>query len=206
MADSDIPASPASDRGTSLTLIQQLRVNDPAAWSRLVFLYGPLVRYWASRRGVTGADADDVSQDVFQAVVGGLATFRRDRPGDTFRGWLCGITRYVLLRHSQRTDRQPRAAGGTEARLHLNAVPDLYADSADEDDPPAELGALYNRGLALVRADFEERTWTMFWQHTVDGRSVADVAADMGVSPAAVRQAKSRVLRRLREQIGDLVD
>jgi hypothetical protein len=32
-----------------------------------------------------------------------------------------------------------------------------------------------------------------------------DVAADMGVSPAAVRMAKSRVLHRLKEEFSDLI-
>ncbi|HEY1379514.1 MAG TPA: hypothetical protein VGF55_22110 [Gemmataceae bacterium] len=39
----------------------------------------------------------------------------------------------------------------------------------------------------------------------VDGRSPVDIAAETGVSPAAVRMAKSRVLHRLKEAFGDLV-
>jgi RNA polymerase sigma-70 factor (ECF subfamily) len=186
---------------TSLSLLQRLRESDNDAWSRLVHLYGPLIRHWAARRGVTGADADDVTQEVFKAVAGGLAQFRRDRPGDTFRGWLHGVTRNVLLRHAERANRQPRGSGGTAALVGLNAVPDA-ADA--EPDSPAELGALYRRGLELVKGEFEARTWQMFWRHVVGERSPAEVAAEMGVSPAAVRQAKSRVLRRLKEELGDL--
>ena len=39
-----------------------------------------------------------------------------------------------------------------------------------------------------------------------EGRRTADVAADLAVSPASIRQARSRVLRRLREEVGDLID
>ena len=39
----------------------------------------------------------------------------------------------------------------------------------------------------------------------VDGQMPADIAADLGVTPAAVRKAKSRVLHRLRQEIGDLI-
>lgn len=36
-------------------------------------------------------------------------------------------------------------------------------------------------------------------------RSPADVAPELGLSPKSVRQAKSRVLRRLREELGELI-
>jgi RNA polymerase sigma-70 factor (ECF subfamily) len=51
--------------------------------------------------------------------------------------------------------------------------------------------------------EFEERTWQAFWRTAVDGRSAADVGAELGMTPGAVRVAKSRVLHRLREELGD---
>ncbi len=190
---------------TSLTLLGRLRADDQDAWTRLVGLYGPLVRYWAGRWGVNGADADDIAQDVFRAVAGGLADFRRDRPGDTFRGWLRTVTTNTLRDHARRAARQARASGGTEALVNLHALA-ACGEPADEPDPPAERHALYHRALDLVRAEFEGRTWQMFWAVAVDGRAPADVASDLGVSAAAVRQAKSRVLRRLKEEVGDLAE
>ncbi len=57
----------------------------------------------------------------------------------------------------------------------------------------------------MVKAEFEPRTWQMFWLTAIEGRSPVDIAAALGVSPAAVRMAKSRVLHRLKEEFGDLV-
>jgi RNA polymerase sigma-70 factor (ECF subfamily) len=193
------------DGATSLTLLGRLRAADGDAWTRLVALYGPLVRYWLGRGGVTGADADDLAQEVFREVAQALPAFRRDRPGDTFRGWLRGVTRIALLRHGRAAGRQPRAAGGTDALEHLQAIP-AAAPADDEDDEPAERNALYRRALELVRGEFEAKTWRMFWASTVEGRPPADVAAELNVSSAAVRQAKSRVLRRLKEEVGDLIE
>jgi RNA polymerase sigma-70 factor (ECF subfamily) len=194
---------PDSDSVTSLTLLGRLRADDADAWSRLLRLYGPLVTYWVGRAGVTGADAEDLVQDVFREVVGGLASFRRDRPGDTFRGWLRGVTRIALLRHGRRAGRQVHAAGGTHALERINALPDQVPD---EDDPPAEQHALYRRALELVRGEFEDKTWKAFWATTVEGQSATEAAALLGLSSAAVRQAKSRVLRRLKEEVGELVE
>ena len=203
MSKRALPPDPA-DR-TSMTLLQRLQAGstDQDAWARVVHLYGERIRHWAGRRGVVGADADDVAQEVFQAAARGLEKFRRDRPEDTFRGWLFGITRNVLLRHLERGGRNFAAPGGTAALAGLNQLPE---PDTDEDDSPAERTALYRRGLDLVRGEFEARTWSAFWQHVVEGRSPAEVALELGVSPAAIRQAKSRVLRRLREELGDLID
>jgi RNA polymerase sigma-70 factor (ECF subfamily) len=60
-----------------------------------------------------------------------------------------------------------------------------------------------HRGLAQVQAEFEPRTWQAFWMVVVEGRSPADVAAALGISANSVRQAKSRILRRLRAELGD---
>jgi RNA polymerase sigma-70 factor (ECF subfamily) len=189
------------DRSTSLTLLQRVRDKDEEAWRRLLHLYGPLVERWCARGGVHPADADDVRQDVFQAVAAGLDGFRRDRPGDTFRGWLKVITRNKLLDHFRRRQKQPEAQGGTDAHRQLQelAEPDLPEDTEED------LGGLYRRALELVRGEFEERTWQAFWRAAVEGQSPAAIAADLGVTPAAVRKAKSRVLHRLREEVGDLI-
>jgi RNA polymerase sigma-70 factor (ECF subfamily) len=64
--------------------------------------------------------------------------------------------------------------------------------------------ALFARALDLIRGEFEERTWSAFWRTAVDGRAAKDVGADLGMSAGAVRVAKSRVLRRLRQELGDL--
>ena len=62
--------------------------------------------------------------------------------------------------------------------------------------------ALFHRALDMIRGEFEQRTWQAFWQTTIEGRAPKDVAADLGMSPGAVRVAKS--LHRLREELGDL--
>ena len=56
----------------------------------------------------------------------------------------------------------------------------------------------------MIRGEFEPRTWEAFWQTAVEGRAAADVAAELGMTPGAVRVAKSRVLHRLRTDLGDL--
>jgi RNA polymerase sigma-70 factor (ECF subfamily) len=207
--DSPAPETPDGVSGakqpTSLTLLQRLRVHDADAWQTLVKLYTPLVYYWCARGGVRGADAEDVAQDVFQAAATHLEQFRRDRPGDSFRGWLRGITRNMVLQHFRRDKRQPKGSGGTDAVQRLQAIESSPGADADQDSVE-EMDGLRRRALELVRSEFEDRTWQAFWLTVVESRSPVDIAAEMGVSPAAVRMAKSRVLHRLKEEFGELIN
>ena len=97
---------------TSLTLLQRLLDNEPEAWRTMVQLYTPLLYHWCARSGVRGADAEDVVQEVFRVAASCLDKFRREREGDSFRAWLRGITRNMLLVHFRRASRQPQASGG----------------------------------------------------------------------------------------------
>ncbi len=190
---------------TSLTLLERARANESDAWARLLALYTPMVRYWCILGGLQDSDVDDVVQEVYRSALSGLANFRHDRPEDTFRGWLRAVTRNALALHFRRKGRIPFAPGGSEAFLRLQEIADPKVDLPDE-DPPAQIRGLYRRALDLVRAEFEDRTWQMFWLTVVEDRDPEATALEFGVTPVTIRKAKSRVLRRLREEAGDLLD
>jgi RNA polymerase sigma-70 factor (ECF subfamily) len=191
--------------GTSRSLIERVRADDTAAWDRLVSLYAPLVFYWCRRYDLRDEDRADIFQEVFLAVATHIADFRKERQSDTFRGWLRTITRNKILDHFRRRGREQEAAGGSEANARLAHLPAPSAEEESIAEDKAEK-ALFYRGLDMIRADFEERTWQAFWRTTVEGKSPKDVGAELGMSPGAVRVAKSRVLHRLREELGDLLE
>ena len=189
--------------GTSGTLINGARADDPQAWNRLVALYSPLVYHWCRGWQLQTHDAADVVQEVFQAVAVSMRGFRKSQPNDTFRGWLRTITRNKVYDHFRRTGRQPLAAGGTDIERNLAEAPaPLVLEGPPTDDEPER--ALFFRALEMIRGDFAESSWQAFWRTTVDGLSAPQVAAELGMSAGAVRVAKSRVLQRLRSELGDL--
>jgi RNA polymerase sigma-70 factor (ECF subfamily) len=199
-------ASLAPSSGTPRSLLERARAGDPTAWETLVGLYAPLVHHWCRRWDLQDQDAADVVQEVFQAVLTHLADFRRNRPGDTFRGWLRTIVRNKVHDHFRRLGREPGGVGGTEAQLRLAQVPGPEVDDVESADDEDAERRLFHRCLEVIRGEFEERTWQAFWRTAVDGRSPKDVADDLGMSPGAVRVAKCRVLHRLREALGDLLE
>jgi RNA polymerase sigma-70 factor (ECF subfamily) len=194
---------PRPDQATPLSLLERLRADDADAWRRLLDLYRPLVLFWCGRAGVHAEDAEDVAQGVFAAAARGLAGFRHDREGDTFRGWLGQVTRNQIFLHFRRNHNHPPAVGGSDAWQNLQELADPIA--APDDAEEAEIGLIYRRALELVRGEFEGRTWLAFWGTAVEGRPPAELAGALGMSPAAIRQAKSRVLRRLKHEMGELL-
>jgi RNA polymerase sigma-70 factor (ECF subfamily) len=197
---------PPSSNATSRSLLDRVKADEAAAWERLVALYAPLVFYWCRRWNLREPDIADIVQDVFQAVFMRVAGFRKEREGDTFRGWLRRITQNKVLDHLRRLGREPPGIGGSEAQTRLAQLPFPQAPEEDGNaDEPVERG-LFLRALELIREDFEERTWQAFWRTAVEGESPRDVAEALSMSAGAVRVAKCRVLHRLREELGEVIE
>jgi RNA polymerase sigma-70 factor (ECF subfamily) len=195
---------PQPSTATSPSLLERVKADDPDAWDRLVGLYAPLVYRWCRRWGLPEQEIADVFQDVFHAVAAHIGAFRRERAGDTFRGWLRTITQNKVRDHFRRRGREPSGAGGTEAQLMFSRLPDAPSpDDASSSERRSDRG-LFGRAIRLIRAEFEEHTWRAFWLTAVEDRAPGDVAAELGMTPGAVRVAKSRVLRRLREELGEI--
>jgi RNA polymerase sigma-70 factor, ECF subfamily len=198
-----IEDGPQSSTATSPSLLKRVKADDAAAWDRLVGLYAPLVYHWCRRADLPEQEIADVFQDVFHAVAAHIADFRRDGANATFRGWLRVITRNKVRDHFRKLGREPGGAGGTEAQLLFTRLPDDFPDGEDSDGGTTDRG-LFDRALELIRGEFEERTWQAFWLTAVEDRPAGEVAAELAMTSGAVRVAKSRVLRRLREEMSEL--
>lgn len=192
---------------TSVSLLDRARHRDDLAWSELVELYAPLVYFWCRKTNIVEQDIPDVVQEVFRAVVTGIDGFRKERPCDTFRGWLRTVTRSKLADHFRRLDRYPIAVGGSGAQFQFEHLSEESSDGGStegEDDERLAEFALFHRGLERIRRDFDPKIWQAFWRVTVDGLSAAEAANELGMKSGTVRVAKSRVLQRLRRQLGDV--
>jgi RNA polymerase sigma-70 factor (ECF subfamily) len=178
---------------TSVSLLDRLRHGaDAQAWDRFCALYTPLLHGWARQLGLHEADADDLVQDVFGLLLRKMPEFAYDARG-SFRGWL----RTVLV---NRWRNWPRAAA---APLRVDVPQSDPADAMGE----AEYRAyLVRRALGVMQSDFETSSWKACWECVAQGRPAADVAAELGLSVAAVYIARSRVLRRLREELHGLLE
>jgi RNA polymerase sigma-70 factor (ECF subfamily) len=143
-------------------------------------------------------DAADLVQDVLTKLTSQLPTFSYDPNRKNFRGWLKTIT-FNACRDRQR---RPKAADGQSTLLS-----ELADDSALSELWEAEFQRnLVNHALRIMKTDFNETTWKACWETAVEGRAAKDVAAELGMTEPAVYMAKSRVLRRLRDELKELLE
>jgi RNA polymerase sigma-70 factor (ECF subfamily) len=199
----DNAQAPQDDSGSiSSTLLARVQAQRPEAWERLVELYGRSVYRWCRRGGLGPSDAADVVQEVFAAVATSIGGFRRRNGNGSFTAWLATITRNKIHDHYRRRRGHAPAVGGSTALEQFQQLP----DPTDPSEVEETNRLLSRRGLQLIRAEFENHTWEAFWRTAVDGRAAADVAEDLGMSVAAVYKAKSRVLRRLRQELDGLAE
>ncbi len=217
---SDQPTEPGSENRTSQSLIVGVQENDQEAWERLVELYSPLVYFWCQESGLPAPDLNDIFQEVFHALARNINKFR-PRENGSFRGWLRTLTRHKVSDHFRKAGREPQPQGGTEALQYLQQFPAAddrhstlsFQDALNSTDTSnstrprnVELElqrALLRRALSNIRSHFSEQTWRAFWMVVIDGRETGDVAADLAMRPGTVRVAKFRVLKRLRNEMGD---
>ncbi len=89
------------------------------------------------------------------------------------------------------------------AQQQLMEVPQP-PDAAELTESPEAEDALWRRAVESVRAEFEDHTWQAFWRVAVDGQPPAAVAEELSTTIQAVYKAKSRVLRRVRQEFAEL--
>lgn len=169
-------------------------------------MYSPLVFHWCRQSGFDSHDAADLMQDVFHAVSRNLDEFDREKTG-AFRAWLWTITRNKIRDLARRP--VAVAEGGSSALERWREIPD-GEPVPDESSPSGERRvSLLVRSLDLIRNDFQPLTWQAFEGVILQQRPAAEVAKALGISLGSVYQARARILRRLREELGewdDLVD
>jgi RNA polymerase sigma-70 factor (ECF subfamily) len=185
---------------TSLTLLCDLRVGGATAWRKFLYLYTPLIASWCRKAGLQEADAADVCQEVFHGVNAGISDLRFG-PDHSFRGWLWTITRRCLAKHFERCLNSPTAVGGTDAIVRMNSLPGWIREDSAPDGSDGS-GEVLMRAAEMIRGDFEEKTWQAFWLSTVENRPPAEISTQLNMTVNAVRQARFRVLVRLREFVG----
>ena len=193
----------ANPGSTDNGLVRGIRANDEQSWARFVNEYAPLIYAWCRKCDLQSADARDVSQQVFQAVNRSIATFTRLSGDGSFRGWLFTITRNLIRNHLTRTLRGPRAAGGTSIQLRLSQEPDLVDEESLSGTSSVVRDSAMQMALEAARDSFDDRTWKCFWLVAVEGNPAVEVAKQLKMRPGAVRQAKYRVIQRLRRDLGD---
>jgi RNA polymerase sigma factor (sigma-70 family) len=189
---------------TRASLIVRLpNTEDAAAWQEFVALYEPFIYRFACRNGFQDADAHELVQNVFLAVVKAVGRWEPDSRRARFRTWLFKIARNQLLDLIAKRERRHECTSGSTSLVdRLDCHPAPY-------DVTEQLLVEHRRELfhwvaARVKRSVKETTWRAFWLTSIEQQPIEEAALLLGLSSGAVRIARSRVIARLRDEISEL--
>jgi RNA polymerase sigma-70 factor (ECF subfamily) len=169
--------------------------QESQAWPRFVKLYTPVLYGWVRSQGITSQEAADIVQEVFVLLVEKLPSLQYDQT-KSFGGWLRTVTMNKCRDHYRRGKHRPvQADAGIEPEV---------ADNVQQFSVAEYRQRLARRALEIMQSEFQPTTWKACWQAVMSNRPAEEIAATLGISVNAVYVAKSRVLRRLREELDGL--
>jgi RNA polymerase sigma factor (sigma-70 family) len=197
-----MPPTVGSTTSASLLMRVALTPPDDAAWSEFVDRYGHRIASWCLAWGLQHADAVDVTQTILTTLVVRLRQFQYD-PAKKFRAFLRKMTNDAVcdaLRASQRGRVVGTGGSNTVEVLEtLAAREDLVQRIEKEFDLD-----LLEKATERVRLRVAPQTWEAYRLTAEEQLPGAEVASRLGMREGAVYEAKSNVLRLLRQELHEL--
>jgi RNA polymerase sigma factor (sigma-70 family) len=170
--------------------------TDPAAFAEFYRAHMDDVTRFVTRRVVDPQLAADLTADVFLAVIEAAADYRGSVGGP--RTWLFGIARNVIASEFRRSGRQHQAEGLIAGRRLLEA--DDIDRLAAKIDASSRVRQLHTRLQALP-----ETERALLELVAVDGLTLAEAAAALGIRPVTARVRMHRARQALRSAQGPLL-
>jgi len=175
-----------------------VRAKQGWALEKIHRTYQTRVMQWCREKGLNSADSEDASQTVFLRLLTGIQRFTRKGRSQSLGAWLrCVAERKSIDVHRNRT----------RMKLEYWPNPELARQTQIEQDPASSSPQAFawpqrvEEALEIVKNECEPQTWQAFEEVVMKGRQPNDVAAELGVARNVIYLAKSRILRRLREQL-----
>jgi RNA polymerase sigma-70 factor (ECF subfamily) len=189
---------------TRHSLIVRLKdQRNDLAWTEFVCAYEPFLMRLVRKQGTPDRHVGDVSQQLLIAIARSVDGWKPDGKAASFRRWLGRVARNVVIKFMMRERKQITGQGGSDFLTLTEEMPDASIDAQQAKRYEQEL-ILW--AAELVRVEFRETSWRAFWETQIEGRSVADVSEELGVSTGSIYMSRSRIFARIRSHIEEVLD
>jgi RNA polymerase sigma-70 factor (ECF subfamily) len=182
---------------TRISYLNRLVSEGQSTWNDFDIVYKPLLRRWLQGQAISDADIEDIIQEVMLFVANHLHRFDHNQRTGAFRKWLRSVTVNITRNYLRKQRHETLSSEDLEQRLGELEDDSSRVTLVFEQDYQR---TLMKQVLQRIERGFSPKTISMFHQHVLDGASVQETAASHRVSKAAVYVAKSKVMRRLREE------
>lgn len=186
---------------TRLTLLLRLKDRtDKLSWQDFHERYGELLYRYARGRGASAVDAEDIVQEVEMYLFKAMEGFEYDAAKGRFRTYLRSAVVHAMGRRAARAAKQGEVLD-PHTLDYRSAVRDTDEDERWEQEWRAHR---LRWALRVIATEVEPVTLEAFKRHVLEGKPVGETAEELGISTASVYQAKSRVLKRVKERLDAL--
>ena len=201
-ADSADPSRQDPMYATRASIFIRLQANGTVdrefGWNEFAEKYSRVIAGFARNAGLKTQEVDDVLQDVLMGFFRVSADFNYDPSKGRFRGYLKRVTLNAIRSRYRR--RRP------DVNLDPEWEPPAHDEVTDAAWDRQWTEQLLYRAMDQVRERVEERTWKSFELYGMRGTAIEAVAEETGMTPQAIRHAKMRITRQIRELVDTLRD
>ncbi|MFH0983185.1 MAG: sigma-70 family RNA polymerase sigma factor [Planctomycetota bacterium] len=182
---------------TSGTLLNRVKdFRDATAWRDFFALYFPLLRKYARMRGLRAADAEEVAQECMHTLARHLRSFEYTRSRGRFRGFLRTLVENKIVDLHRRRP-QPFRFGKLE-RVAAPAADDEVWDRV-------WLREHLTYCIERLESRCSDHTVQAFKLYALQDWPVEKVCRALGLTANQVYLAKTRMIRRLRQDMARLI-
>ncbi len=178
-----------------------IRIRDHAdqvAWSEFDAIYRPMLRRFGLARGLAQTEADEIAQVCMASISKYIGGFEYNPQKGRFKAWL-------------RTMVNNRFKNLLRDRRDKQAESQDFKNAQEPGESPDELfDRLWRQEhlkhcLRLIRSEVEESTFKAFVAYVMEDRPVDHVCSEFGMKPNQVHAIKSRITKRLRERMFEVM-
>lgn len=200
-----MPSPESPSHHTRPSLVAGLQRGDEDRWHEFFRRYGPAIRGFALKAGLTETEADEVVQETCLGVARNVAEYCYDPARCRFKTWLLNLASWRVknqfARRRRWDDRKQLAPLGEldpgEAVLPEPAGADAWGELWDEEWRATLLRTAWDN----VRPNLSATQFQIFDLNVMKDWPAGDVARTLGVSLASVYLTKHRVSAALKAEI-----
>lgn len=170
--------------------------TDPDAFEAFYRAHLARVKGFVARRVADPHLVADLTAEVFLAAIDSASSYRPDRGPPV--AWLFGVARHVVAQEFRRQTRERGALGRLGGRRLLDS--DSFARIEEQVDAERDARALYAALAALPRRERD-----LMELVALDGLTVPEAAAVLGVKPGTARVRLHRGRARIKQHVTPVV-
>ncbi len=203
-------SSEAAFLPTRSSLLSRLRnLEDDASWRDFFETYWRLIYRAARQSGLSEDEAEDVVQETVLAISSKIQKFRYDPARGSFKGWLLQATRWKVLAHLRKQQRdlaRQRPPGDSPDDASLEMVADPAISRLEQLWEAEWQQNLLSAAVERIRRQVKPKHFQIFELYALKEWPAGKVARILGVNLAQVHLVKHRVGNLVKKEVRRLQD